>query len=171
MGTKDSTETATSEAVNSEQQSEAVADTVDYKAEAEKWKSLARKHEIDAKRKGDQLNAAMPKLSKLEAMEAAGLSAEERIAQLTTELETERNSAAQLRAESLRSKIVATAGLQPSDAAFIQFGTEEEMTEAAKALAKRLKPSVDLEGGARTTATAPKTFGEVIAAQMKAKGR
>jgi hypothetical protein len=118
---------------------------VDFQAEAEKWKQLARKHEKQAK----DNHAAAQKLAELEKQ---NMSTDERFAE------------AQIRAVEAelmltRYQVAASKGLNASDAQFLYGDTEEEIAAAADALLARLgtpKPATpDLKQGAR--GSAPRT--------------
>ncbi len=104
------------------------AETVDYAAEAEKWKELARKQEKRAKE-----NAA--KARRFDEIEAASKSeaerANDRIKQLESELSKERAAA-------LRSRIQARYGIQDDDADLFLTGDDEDtLTKQAERLAER----------------------------------
>lgn len=140
-------------------------------AQAETWKAMARKHESQSKRLLKENESLRIAAEELKAIKAAGTSAEERIASLESQLASTTAENARLQAKSARLGIAAKAGLLAEDASLIPLGSEEEMTEAAARLSKRLaKKSTDFDGGARGGAPqAPKTLGEVIAAARGAR--
>jgi hypothetical protein len=136
--------------------------------ELAKWKALARKHENANKKAFSELDGLRAKAAELEAVKAAGQSSEERIAGLDAQLSALAAENGVLKASSARAGICAKAGLAAEDIDLIPLGSEEEMTEAAGRLAKRLAASakpVSLDGGAKGgPVKAPQTFGEAIAA-------
>lgn len=99
-------------------------DEPDYRAETEKWKALARKHEATAK-----ANAAAAK--KLKEREDAELSEVERVQQKAAEAE-QRAAAAEARAA--RSELAVEFALPAKWAARISGNTVEELRESAEAL-------------------------------------
>jgi hypothetical protein len=117
-------------------------DPVDYEAEAEKWKALARKHErgqLDAlgfksKDEIEELRAAAKRLADLEeadkteaqkAIDAAA-AAEGRATKAETEL--------------LRIQVAIDKGVPLSDADLLTGSTREEMEKVAERLAGLIKP-------------------------------
>lgn len=131
----------------------------DTGAEVEKWKTLARKHEQQAK-----ANAAAAK--KLAEIEAAQKSAEEKAAEARAEAERERD---ELRLALLRRDAAEEAGLPRSWADRLKGATAEELLADAKNLAKDLAPKdnppaataravPDLKSGALPTDGAPSKF-------------
>lgn len=116
----------------------------DWKAEAAKWKALARKHEGAAKKLGDLEDAQKTEAQRLEERAA---SAEQHAAELQGEL--------------LRLQVAAAKGLPPELAARLRGGSEEELTEDADRLLALLKPAApqarppDARQGVRGQAAAP----------------
>jgi hypothetical protein len=136
--------------------------------ESAKWKALARKHENASKKAFTELEGLRAKAAELDAVRAAGQTSEERIAGLDAQLSALTAENGVLKSSAARAGICARAGLTAEDIDLIPLGSEEEMTEAAGRLAKRLAASakpVSLDGGAKGGAIkAPTTFGEAIAA-------
>lgn len=93
------------------------SEQTDWKAEAEKWKALARKHE---KRAADNAKAA----EKLQELEDADKSDMERLSSKLSEAE-KRAEAAELRA--LRLEVAAEKGLTPAQAKRLAGSNREEL--------------------------------------------
>jgi hypothetical protein len=153
------------ESPNNGEQS-ATNDGESLESQVEKWKALARKHEKGHNTVRSEVEALRAKAKELDDVKAAGLSSEERIAGLEAQLAALGTENETFKASERRAKVAKAAGLTAEDAAFVPFGTEEEMTASATALAKRLAASVKpvtLDGGARgASAKAPETLGDVI---------
>jgi hypothetical protein len=124
----------------------ASGDGTDWKAQTEKWRALARKHENAAKDNA----AAAQKLAELEESQKTD---QQKLADRLAATEKERD---EYRIRDIRATAARDAGL---DADLVQFLTATDAETAlaqAKALAKRLAPAKpDLRQGARTPAKAP----------------
>lgn len=107
------------------------AGEVDYKAEAEKWKALARKHETSAKKNA----GAADRLAELEDADKSEIQRERDKAAAADA----RAKAAELRADRL--EVAAAKGLSPSLAARLVGETREELEADADELLKVVKPS------------------------------
>lgn len=116
----------------------------DYKAEAEKWKALARKHEAQAKANAD-------KAKKLDELEDASKSEVEKATAKVTEAE-KRAQEAELRA--LRLEIAAEKGLTPAQAKRLVGTNREELEADADELVETFKP--DDNGGKQPPPGKPK---------------
>lgn len=125
----------------------------DWQAEAEKWKSLARKHEERAK-------SGSEAAKRLQEIEDAGKSAEQRYQEALSAAE---KRAAQAERALTRSRVAAKHDLGDL-AEFLTGDTDEELEEQAKRLAKRLKstPPPSYDGGARSSAPAPADMNQLI---------
>jgi hypothetical protein len=108
-------------------------DGKDFRAEAEKWKSLARKHEAKAKE-----NAEAAK--RLADLEEAGKSEAEKAAAKAAEAE-KRAADAELRAMKL--EVAVSKGLTPSQAKRLVGSTKEELESDADDLLESFKPADD----------------------------
>lgn len=144
-------ETATETEATEEQQATesdnnteaATAEDKDWKAEAEKWKSLARKHEGNAKANAD-------KARQFDELSEAQMSELEKAAKRAEQAEENaRTSAGELAAY----KAAVQHGLTEDDMGLLgTHGTPEEIAERAERLAARLKaaaPKTDFGGGDR----------------------
>lgn len=115
-------------------------EVVDYKAEAEKWKALSRKHENEAK-KGLKASETLAKL------EADKLSAEEKLTKERDELAAR---LATFESSRLRSEVAAAKKLPSYLANRLQGSTKEEIEADAEALLKDMAPApADLKNGNR----------------------
>lgn len=114
---------------------------VDYKAEAEKWKALSRKHETEAS-KGAK---AVERLAKIEADK---LSAEEK---LTKERDEALAKLSTFELAQIRRDVAADKKLPAYLANRLQGATKEEMQADADALLKEMGPAkpADLKNGNR----------------------
>lgn len=111
----------------------------DWKAEAEKWRALSRKHEDDAKKNRE----AAARLKDLEDKNKSELEkAQEKAAAADRE-------AAQLRLEVSRSRVALKKGLTEAQAKRLQGATEEELEADADELLKLLKPEESNPGNRR----------------------
>jgi hypothetical protein len=99
------------------------------RAEAEKWKALARKHEGNAK-----TNAA--KAKQLDAIEDANKTETQKLTEAREAAET---AAAEAQAELARHQAALKHGLSEDDLALLGTGTPEEIADRAARLAQRLK--------------------------------
>lgn len=155
-------------------------DEQDWKAEAEKWKSLARKNETDFKKVEKEIGRLKPLADELEALKRNGQSEAERLTSLQSSLDnlnTEHGTVTQerdsLKVEVARLRAGLAAGLSLEDMQYIPPGDEAEMAKAAKTLAERLgaarTPNFD-GGGRGRTPEAPTTFGGVIR-ELRDRGR
>jgi hypothetical protein len=108
----------------------------DFKAEAEKWKALARKHEADAKKN----RGAVDRLKELEDADKSEIQ-RERDKALAADA---RAKEAETRAARL--EVAAEKGLSPKLAARLVGGTREELEADADELLAQLKPG-DSSGG------------------------
>lgn len=102
----------------------------DYRAEAEKWKALARKHETSAKQ-----NAAAAK--ELDTIRDAQKTSEQR---LNDQLAAVQVELAQHRTRDVRTSAVLQAGLPADMAEYLTEVEPDAALEQAKRLAERLKP-------------------------------
>ena len=157
----------------------------DWKAETEKWKGLARKHESDFTKTQKELQKASTAAAELAALKAAGQSDVEKFTSLasqhealTTEHTTVSSERDSLRTENARLKAGLATGLTLDDMRFIPSGTEEEMLAAAKVLAERLGAAPghvpDFDGGGRRTTEGPVKMGDVIRSErerLRGRGR
>jgi hypothetical protein len=103
----------------------------DYRAEAEKWKALARKHETSAKQ-----NASAAK--ELDAIRDAQKTSEQR---LNDQLAAAQVELAQHRTREVRTNAALQAGLPADMAEYITEVEPEAALEQAKRLAEHLKPA------------------------------
>jgi len=100
----------------------------DWAAEAEKWKALARKHEIDAKA-GKSATAKLAEIE--EATKTEGQKTAERLA-------AAEKDAAEARAEALRLRVAAKFGIGDEDADLFLTGADEQtLTKQAERLTAR----------------------------------
>lgn len=111
-------------------------DGKDHKAEAEKWKALARKHESQAKANADAAK-------KLKDLEDADKSESEKAAAKVADAE-KRAQEAELKA--LRLEVAATKGLTPAQAKRLVGTTQEELEADADELLETFKPTDDGKG-------------------------
>lgn len=130
----------------------------DWKAEAEKWKSFARKHETELTKAQKAIKAIEDK-EKSEAQRLA-----EQLAEREVELET-------LKVGAVRREAAEATGLPANFIKFISGATPEEALEQAKELAKALNvaagnsnegqqqapPPTDFRQGARRDGSKPRT--------------
>lgn len=123
-------------------------DGKDYKAEAEKWKALARKHEAQAK-------ANAEKAKKLDELDEADKTEAQKAADRAAAAE-KRAEEAEIRA--LRIEVAASKGLSPSQAKRLVGTTREELESDADEFLESIrsddagkppggKPKEDLRGG------------------------
>ncbi|GAA0632210.1 hypothetical protein GCM10010174_61530 [Kutzneria viridogrisea] len=116
----------------------------DYKAEAEKWKTLSRRHEATAKANA----AAAQELASIkEQQKTAEQKLNDRLAAVQVELAT-------YKTRETRTNAVVAAGLPPEMAEYLTEVEPDSALEQAKRLAKHLKasepkPPADLRQGAR----------------------
>jgi hypothetical protein len=103
----------------------------DYRADAEKWKALARKHETAAK-----LNASAAK--ELDTIRDAQKTAEQR---LNDQLAAAQVELAQHRTREVRTSAALQAGLPADMAEYLTEVDPDAVLEQAKRLAERLKPA------------------------------
>lgn len=120
----------------------------DWAAEAEKWKSLARKHESTAKANAEAAR-------RLQELEDAQKSETQKLNDALAEREVELQ---QLRVEKVRTQAGRDAGLAPDLWEFITASDPEEAAAQAKRLAARVATpepgAADLRQGARRPAKA-----------------
>lgn len=136
----------------------------DWKAETEKWKGLARKHEGDLRKVQRDADAGRAAAQELAALKAAGQSDGEKYASLEAQFrafreehEPLKGTVESLTTENTRLRVGLEANLSLADMAFIPAGTEEEMRAAAKTLAERLGTAQDpdFDRGVRRTPSGP----------------
>lgn len=108
-------------------------DDKDAKAEAEKWKALARKHEAQAKANAD-------KAKKFDELDEASKSEAEKAAAKAAEAE-KRAQDAETRA--LRLEVAFEKGLTPAQAKRLVGATKEELESDADEFLESIKPSED----------------------------
>jgi len=121
----------------------------DWKAETEKWKTLARQHEANSK--------------KLLAIEESQKSEAQKLADAKTAAEKDATDA---RTELLRTQVAYSKNLPAELAGRLTGSTKEELEKDADALLKLLRPSggdparvvADLRPGALPAATGANTF-------------
>lgn len=140
-------ETSTESTTTTDAQA-AAADTGvdDGRAEVEKWKALARKHEAEAK-------AGKAAATRLAAIEESHKTETQKLADRAEQAERERDA---LRLEATRSRVALTKNLPPALASRLQGTTEEELSADADALLSLLpkpdgRPKGSVDQGARTT--------------------
>lgn len=122
------------------------ADTIDYKAQADKWRALARKHEEAAK-----ANAGAQ--AKLAEIEESQKTEQQKLADKLAEAEKE---LAGHRVSAIRVHAAREAGLDADMAQFLTATDPGDALTQAKTLAKKVLPGKpDLRQGARTAAKAP----------------
>jgi hypothetical protein len=119
-------------------------DEKDWKAEAEKWRALARKHEGNAK-----TNASAAQ--ELATIKDAQKTAEQR---LNDQLAAAQVQLAEYRTRETRTNAALAAGLPPEMAEYITEAEPDSALEQAKRLAEHLKPAAqkpaaDLRQGVR----------------------
>lgn len=107
----------------------------DWQAEAEKWKSLSRQHEAQAK-----ANAEAAK--KIQEIEDATKSETERLQDKVARAEAQ---AKDLGAENARLRVALTKGLSAEQMEFLTGDTEEELSERADKLLALIKPDSEEE--------------------------
>lgn len=118
-----------------EQPAGAGGEPSDQAKEVEKWKSLARKHERDAKSNAD----ARRRLTEIEDADKSDLEkANARIASLEGELGQER-------ASRMRAEVAARKGLTADQAKRLQGTTEDELEADADELVRAFKPEQQQE--------------------------
>lgn len=121
----------------------ATGDATDWKAQAEKWRALARKHEASSK---DNASAAK-RLAEIEESQKTESQ------KLTDKLAAAEQELAGHRVRAIRAQAARDAGLDADMAEFLTASEPETALAQAKALAKKLAPGKpDLRQGARTTA-------------------
>lgn len=144
---EDTTETDTTEKTDpAESDTDTEEDPVKLRADIEKWKSLARKHERSAK----DNSAAAKRLAEIEdATKSETQKLNDQLSAAQVELQT-------LRVEQIRHQAAREAGLDPDLAEYITAADPDEALAQAKRLAERLAakaPKVaDLRQGVRIPA-------------------
>ena len=133
-----------------------VETTTDPKADAEKWKALARKHQAEAKKNADAA-------ARLADIENASKSETER---LTSAAQEATARAAKAESALLRYQVAAEMGVPAALAARLQGDTEDELREDAERLlalvptppdgAPTKPPPARFDGGPRGTGEPPK---------------
>ena len=108
-------------------------DETDWKAEAEKWKGLSRKHEATAKQNAD----AATKLKDLEDSQKSELQ------KLTESKEATDKELADLRMELLRTQVGVDKGLTPAQSRRLVGTTKEELEADADELLDTFQPRDD----------------------------
>lgn len=103
----------------------------DFKAEAEKWKALSRKHEAQAKANAE----AAKKLSEMD--DATKSEVERAIARA----EAAEKKASEAESKALRLEVAAAKGLSPSQARRLVGSTAEELEADADELLESFKPA------------------------------
>lgn len=111
-------------------------DGTDWKAEAEKWKALSRKHEGQAK-----TNAA-----ELEQLRAAGDESKSELERLAERVAASERRAEEAELKALRADVAASKGLTPAQAKRLHGSTLEELEEDADELLAAFKPATGDEG-------------------------
>jgi len=96
----------------------------DWKAEAEKYKALSRKHEARAKENYD-------KAKRLDELEEANKTETQKLADKATEAE---KRAAAAEAKATKYEVAAELGIQPKHMKYLHGATKEEIEESAKGI-------------------------------------
>jgi hypothetical protein len=103
----------------------------DWQAEAEKWKTLARKHE-------DQWKANASKVDEYDRLVEASKSDQERLEERATKAASQAES---LEAENLRLKVAIAKGVPPELIGRLQGSTQKELEKDADTLMDLVKPN------------------------------
>lgn len=111
------------DAPDDDKQTSAAAEP-DWKAEAEKYKALSRKHEARAKENYE-------KAKRLDELEEANKTETQRLADKATEAE---KRAAAAEAKATKYEVAAELGIQPKHMKYLHGATKEEIEESAKGI-------------------------------------